>query len=83
MENKGQAQNQKYIEGKKETKQVHQMVAESFLNHIPCGYKLVVNHIDFNRTNNAVQNLELVSARENSNRNTGRPYRGSVKNDTL
>ena len=49
-------------------RQVHQLVAEAFLNHTRCGYKLVVNHIDFNRTNNNISNLEIVTQRENSNR---------------
>lgn len=46
---------------------VHKLVAIAFLNHVPCGYKEVVNHIDFDRTNNNVKNLEIVTARENSN----------------
>ena len=50
------------------TRKVHQLVAESFLNHKRCGYKLVVNHIDLNKINNKVDNLEIVTARENSNR---------------
>ena len=47
---------------------VHQIVAESFLNHKRCGFKLVINHIDFNKTNNNVNNLEIVTSRENTNR---------------
>jgi len=54
-------------EGKMKTKKVHQLVAIAFLNHEPCGYKLVVNHIDFDRTNNNVNNLEIVTQRENTN----------------
>ena len=50
------------------TRTIHQLVAESFLNHKPNGYKLVVNHIDFNKKNNRLDNLELVSQRENANR---------------
>lgn len=49
------------------TKKIHQLVAESFLNHTPCGMKLVVNHIDFNKTNNKLENLEVITQRENSN----------------
>jgi hypothetical protein len=44
---------------------IHQLVAIAFLNHIPCGQKLVVNHIDGNRYNNNLKNLEIVSQREN------------------
>ena len=47
---------------------IHQLVAISFLNHIPCGYKLVIDHIDFNRTNNKLLNLKLISVRENTNK---------------
>jgi hypothetical protein len=50
------------------TKKVHQLVAESFLGHIPCGYKLVVNHKNFIRTDNRVDNLEIITQRENANR---------------
>ncbi len=32
--------------GKFKSRKVHQLVAESFLNHIPNGKTLVVNHID-------------------------------------
>ena len=46
---------------------VHQLVAESFLNHKRCGMKLVINHIDFNKVNNRVENLEIVTNRENCN----------------
>lgn len=50
------------------TRTVHTLVAEAFLNHVPCGHKLVINHIDFNKSNNHVTNLEIVTNRENSNR---------------
>ena len=33
---------------------VHQLVAIAFLNHKPCGMKLVVNQKDFNKLNNHV-----------------------------
>lgn len=47
---------------------VHQLVAIAFLGHIRCGLKLVVNHKDFDRLNNNVDNLEIVTARENANK---------------
>lgn len=47
---------------------VHQLVAMCFHNHTPCGYKLVVNHKDLDKLNNKASNLEIVTARENSNR---------------
>lgn len=48
--------------------QIHQLVAMAFLEHKPNGSKLVVNHINFNRTDNRLQNLEIVSQRQNTNR---------------
>lgn len=50
---------------------IHQLVAMAFLNHVPCGYKLVVNHRDSNRLNNMLDNLEVVTQRENSNYKKG------------
>jgi len=54
--------------GIKKTKQVHQLVAMAFKNHIPCGMKFVINHIDYNKLNNREDNLEIVTNRENTNR---------------
>lgn len=49
------------------TRTVHQLVAEAFLNHTPNGMSMVVDHIDFNRTNNNVNNLRIITSRENTN----------------
>ena len=46
---------------------IHKLVAINFLNHTPCGMKLVINHINFNKLDNRVCNLEIVTHRENSN----------------
>jgi len=46
---------------------VHQLVAESFLNHKPCMHRLVINHINFIKTDNRLINLEIVTHRENGN----------------
>lgn len=51
----------------KKTYKIHQLVAMAFLNHIPCGHKLIVNHIDFNKQNNHIDNLEIITQRENAN----------------
>ncbi len=47
---------------------VHQLIAMAFLNHKPNGYKLVVDHIDFDRENNHVDNLRLITVRENTSK---------------
>jgi hypothetical protein len=52
---------------KRKTFNVHQLVAIAFLNHKPSGYKLVINHINHNKLDNRVENLEIVTARVNSN----------------
>lgn len=46
---------------------IHQLVAMAFLGHVPDGMKKVVNHINFNKSDNRVDNLEIITARENSN----------------
>lgn len=44
---------------------VHQLVAMAFLNHKPCGHKLVVDHINDNPSDNRVENLQIVTQRFN------------------
>lgn len=44
---------------------VHQLVAMAFLGHKPCRHKLVIDHIDSNPSNNRVENLRIVTNREN------------------
>ena len=54
-----------YIGRKKYMRRVHVLVAQAFLNHVPCGYKLVVDHIDENPKNNNLSNLQIITNREN------------------
>lgn len=52
---------------KAKTFTIHQLVAINFLNHLPQKYVLIVNHKDLNKLNNNVNNLEIITARENLN----------------
>jgi hypothetical protein len=61
------------------TTKVHRAVAAAFIPN-PIGYEQV-NHLDFSRTNNCVQNLEWCSAGQNTNHliEAGRLIRGKNK----
>ena len=50
---------------KQKNYEIHQLVAMCFLNHIPCGHKYVIDHIDEVKTNNNENNLQIISSREN------------------
>ena len=52
--------------GKVKTFKVHQLVAVAFLDHTPNGYSSVIDHIDSNPLNNRLENLRIVSQRENT-----------------
>lgn len=41
------------------------LVAMAFLGHVRCGFKLVVDHINNIKTDNRLENLQLISHREN------------------
>lgn len=57
---------------------VHQLVATHFLGHKVNGYESVINHIDFDRLNNVVTNLEIITARENTNKKHLKTSSGST-----
>ena len=44
---------------------IHQAMAMAFLNHKPCGHKIVVDHINDVKTDNRLENLQLITNREN------------------
>ena len=51
--------------GNGKTKLIHQLVAICFLNHIPCKHKKVVDHKNSNRIDNRLDNLQIITQREN------------------
>jgi len=54
---------------KQKTFRVHQLVAIAFLNHTPNKYDgLLVDHIDGDKLNNYLSNLQLVTNRKNSSK---------------
>jgi hypothetical protein len=52
-------------DGKQKYFEVHQLVAMAFLNHIRCGHRIIVDHKDNVRANNRLDNLQLLTNREN------------------
>lgn len=50
-------------DGRSHNRKVHALVAEAFIGPRPCG--LDVNHIDGDKRNNRVENLEYVTRQEN------------------
>ena len=51
---------------------IHKLVAMAFLGHIPCGMQITVDHVNGCRTDNRLENLEIVSMRENNIRGKAR-----------
>jgi len=65
---KGYLRTKLSINGKYKNILIHQLVAMAFLGHKPNGWKIVIDHIDFDKTNNNVNNLRIVSHYENNNK---------------
>ena len=55
----------KMVNIRSSNRMVHQLIAMAFLNHIPCGHKVVVDHINHDKLNNRLENLQLITNREN------------------
>ena len=59
----------------KETKKkIHQLVAIAFLGHIPDGHNICVDHVDNDKLNNNVTNLQLITNRENCSKDSKRRH---------
>lgn len=57
------------MKNRQETRMVHHLIAESFLDHTMNGHKgLLIDHIDNNQLNNNLKNLQLVTARTNNSK---------------
>jgi len=52
----------------KKTFRNHILVAIVFLNHTPNGHKIVIDHINGDRFNNRLDNLQIITQRENSSK---------------
>lgn len=57
-----------YLSGVRKKYQVHQLVAMAFLNHKPCGMKLVVDHVNNIKTDNRLENIQIITNRENTSK---------------
>ena len=47
---------------------VHKLVAMAFLDHKPNGMKLIIDHLNSNKLDNQIENLRIISQRENTSK---------------
>ena len=67
---------------------IHQLVAMEHLGHTVCGYELVVDHINEIKTDNRIENLQIITHLENVmksriKRNVKGNYRGKWKTSKI
>ena len=68
LDNYGYKKVDLYNNKKAATKTIHKLVAAAFLNHVPCGMKLVIDHIDNDKLKNNVNNLQIITHRLNASK---------------
>lgn len=56
---------------------IHKLIAIYFYNHKPNGFKIVVDHIDNDKLNNHVNNIQLISHRKNTSKDQKKHNRSS------
>lgn len=60
-----------YFNGKPRTRTVHQLIAETFLNHKPDGtQKFVIDHVNNDKLDNRLENLQIISQRQNKTKDS-------------
>jgi len=57
------------VKGSQTNKQIHVLVAESFLNHVSSGMDFVVDHVNNIKSDNNLTNLQVITQRENVSKN--------------
>lgn len=50
----------------------HQIVAMAFIGHEPCGHKIIIDHINDIRNDNRLENLQMITQRENAYKTQGK-----------
>lgn len=64
---------------KRQTYGVHVLVAMAFLGHERCGHKLVVDHINENKIDNKLSNLQIITSRSNCSKSTSKKIKGAFE----